>query len=215
MKNSKELIENLIEELERVPIITVACSNVGISRQTYYRWIREDSTLRDQLEKAQKIGVESINDLSESKLIELVKDKSFQAIRFWLGNNKGKYISPKPADVVRSLLNLEKDKVMEVITRTMTSREEVIDNAKLEAYKKKHGDIDVNIKPYEWEQKEIELELRKLARKNIIETRKRKDFAASGLDYDELHPDNKKPTDIEEKEFSDTDQEDSQENQKT
>jgi len=215
MKKDEELIKKLEDELVRVPIVTIACGNVGISRQTYYRWIREDSSIKDRLDKALKLGVTSINDLGESKLIELMKNDHFGAVKYWLGNNNSKYLSPKPADVVRKLLNLEEEKITEIITRMITSREEVIELAKLEAFQEKYGDIDVDMKPDELERREVELEMKKLALKRALEEKKRKNFEGSGINYDGSHPANKIPTDTEEKESSDTDQEDPQENQMT
>ncbi|NCT00271.1 hypothetical protein GW765_04840 [Candidatus Parcubacteria bacterium] len=207
MKKDEELIKKLEDELVRVPIVTIACGNVGISRQTYYRWIREDSSIKDRLDKALKLGVASINDLGESKLIELMKNDHFGAVKYWLGNNNGKYLSPKPADVVRKLLNLEEEKITEIITRMVTTREEAVAWEKIDAYKKKYGDINVNLEPNELEQKAIEMELRKLARNNVIEAEKRKNFEESGFDYDKLYPNSKNTDDTENKDNPDIGQE--------
>lgn len=33
----------LVEQLEKTPVVQIACEKSGVGRSTYYRWIKEDS----------------------------------------------------------------------------------------------------------------------------------------------------------------------------
>jgi len=82
----------LLEELRKVPIAAVACQRVGVGRATFYRWRETDPQFADGVEEAIRQGTEAINDMSESQLISLIKDKSANAIRYWLEHNHPKYM---------------------------------------------------------------------------------------------------------------------------
>lgn len=90
--------KEFLEQLKTVPNISLACEKVGLSRNTIYRWCNEDSDFKKRLDEALENGVESVNDLAESKLISLVKSGNIQAIKYWLGNNKKNYMQPRPRD---------------------------------------------------------------------------------------------------------------------
>lgn len=83
--------EELISILKEMPIIQVAVKRAGISRDTYYRWRRDDDKFLRQSEEALTQGVEYINDMSESQLIALIKEKKMPAIAMWLRNNNERY----------------------------------------------------------------------------------------------------------------------------
>jgi hypothetical protein len=86
----------LLEQLRIVPNVTLACEAVGLSRNTVYRWCREDPDFKIRLDEALESGVESVNDLAESKLIKHINNENLRAIRYWLDNNKKTYIRPRP-----------------------------------------------------------------------------------------------------------------------
>ena len=66
--------------------ITDTCKSVKLSRQTYYRWLKEDPEFKAALEN---ISIEDIKlDFAESKLFEFMKNES-KAVFYYL-NNKGK-----------------------------------------------------------------------------------------------------------------------------
>lgn len=81
----------VIEHLKKIPIIQLACERSGISRPTYYRWRNEDEIFKKDSDYAMKDGKEMINDLSESQLIALIKDKNFHAIQLWLRQHHPEY----------------------------------------------------------------------------------------------------------------------------
>ncbi|MEI8249449.1 MAG: hypothetical protein WCG07_03065 [Candidatus Taylorbacteria bacterium] len=81
----------LLEQLRKVPIVQIACERANIGRTTYYRWCREDSKFKKESEEAMNEGEEMINDLSESQLITLIKEKNFSAVKLWLRQHHPKY----------------------------------------------------------------------------------------------------------------------------
>ena len=89
MKKDKERI---LGHLRSVPIIEVACKKANIARATYYRWRNEDIEFLRQSEEALQDGIDMINDLTESQLIGLIKDKKFQAVQFWLRHNHTRFL---------------------------------------------------------------------------------------------------------------------------
>jgi hypothetical protein len=87
-----------LEQLKNIPNVSVACEKVGISRNTVYRWLSEDNEFKKRVEYAISDGVDSINDLAESKLISNINNGNMRAIEYWLTNNKKGYIKPRPRD---------------------------------------------------------------------------------------------------------------------
>lgn len=80
-----------LENLKKVPIIQVACEKAGVSRATVYRWRDKDKKFRKALAEALSEGEALVNDMSESQLISLIKEKSFPAVRFWLNHRHEKF----------------------------------------------------------------------------------------------------------------------------
>ncbi len=90
MKQEK-IKEKLIEELREMPVIQFACKKAGIGRATYYRWRSEDMEFAKKAETAITEGEELINDMSETQLISLIRDKNFQSLKLWLQHHHPKY----------------------------------------------------------------------------------------------------------------------------
>lgn len=93
-KHYKE--NQFLEQLERVPNVSLACEKVGIARNTVYRWRGEDSGFKARMDTALVAGTESVNDLAESKLISHINNGNLRAIQYWLDNNKKNYVKPRP-----------------------------------------------------------------------------------------------------------------------
>lgn len=87
-----------LEHIKTVPNISLACEKVGLSRNTVYRWCKEDLAFKTRLDEAIDTGTESVNDLAESKLIGHINSGSLRAIEYWLDNNKKNYARPRPKD---------------------------------------------------------------------------------------------------------------------
>lgn len=126
MKKNKKRDE-FLEHLRSLPIILVAAEKSGLSRQTIYRWRNEDEEFRKEMDKAMKEGEEFVNDMSESQLLAMIKEKNWPAISFWLKHHHPKYktrievegtvstiqeLSPEQKELVKKALamaNLNKD----------------------------------------------------------------------------------------------------------
>lgn len=80
-----------LEELEKNPIIQIACRKTGIGKSTYYRWIKEDKNFKKESEESLNKGRLLINDLAESKLISSISNNNLTAIIYWLKNNHSRY----------------------------------------------------------------------------------------------------------------------------
>lgn len=80
-KQTKKL---LIEHLRKIPIVQLACEKSNVSRACYYKWRTSDPDFTKQADEAIEEGVASLNDLTEAKLITLIKDENIMAIQFWL-----------------------------------------------------------------------------------------------------------------------------------
>ena len=119
MKKNKFQDQFLIE-LAKVPIVQVACEKTDLSRNTVYRWRREDTSFAKKMDQALLDGVALVNDMSESQLLTLIKEKNFPAVRFWLNKRHPAYkdkievttkedieaLTPSQAKIVRQALKL-------------------------------------------------------------------------------------------------------------
>jgi len=81
----------IIEQLRKTPIIQIACERASVSRATFYRWRDQDKEFERAVKEALTEGEIFINELSESQLISLIREKNWSAISFWLRNHDPKY----------------------------------------------------------------------------------------------------------------------------
>lgn len=119
MKKNK-LRNEFLDQLRKIPIILVACEKSGLSRNTVYRWRKEDESFAKEMDEALKEGEELVNDMGESQLLTLIKEKSWSATSFWLRHRNPKFkerveittkidngpLSPEQELVVRGALEL-------------------------------------------------------------------------------------------------------------
>ena len=90
MKTKEEKFK-FIEGLKKIPIIQLVCERTGISRATYYRWRGFDEEFCEKCDEALNESTDLINDMSESQLISLIKDKNMSAIIYWLNHRHPAY----------------------------------------------------------------------------------------------------------------------------
>ncbi len=81
----------VLEQLKKTPIVEVVCERCGIGRTTYYDWRNSDPDFKAKSDEAMKYGKDIVNDLSESQLIVLIKEKNFPAIQLWLRQHHPEY----------------------------------------------------------------------------------------------------------------------------
>ena len=119
MKKNK-FQQTFLDELRKVPIVQVACEKSGLSRNSVYRWRKEDKTFLKQMDTALAEGVAFVNDMSETQLLTLIKEKSFPALSFWLRHRNDNYknkleittkeddeeLTPSQAKIVKQALKL-------------------------------------------------------------------------------------------------------------
>jgi hypothetical protein len=85
----------LVKRLSEVRIVEIACKSVGISRATYYRWLKEDANFAADCEDAIRQGTSVICDLAESQIINKIRGGDFKASTYFLEKHHPEYI-PKP-----------------------------------------------------------------------------------------------------------------------
>ena len=90
MKKNK-FQDQFLEELRKVPIVQVACEKTGLSRNSVYRWRKDDPAFLKKMDEAYAEGVALVSDMSESQLLTLIKEKSFPALSFWLRHRNDRY----------------------------------------------------------------------------------------------------------------------------
>jgi len=121
MKKDK-IKELLLEQLKKTPVVQIACEKIGVGRASFYRWKQEDKRFAKAAEEAITEGEMLITDLSETQLINLIRDKNFSAIQLWLKTHNPKYgnkveisgninysneeLTPEQANVIRQALRL-------------------------------------------------------------------------------------------------------------
>ncbi len=94
MKKTKVLVNKLLAEIEKAPVIQVACDKVGISRNTFYRWIKEDSELMERMSEAMSLGTGLANDVAISNVLEGVKRKDPMYTKYWLSHKHPDFRRP-------------------------------------------------------------------------------------------------------------------------
>lgn len=83
-KRIREDKEKVLESLKKTPIIQLAVKNAGVGRTTYYRWYKKDKKFALAAQEAMHEGYLFVNDIAESQLFSLIKEKKLEAIRLWL-----------------------------------------------------------------------------------------------------------------------------------
>lgn len=89
MTNSDIKKGAMIEALEQsLGVVTTACKVVGISRETHYRWLKEDDEYKEKVESLVDVAL----DFAESQLHKQIRDGNSTATIFFLktkGKNRG------------------------------------------------------------------------------------------------------------------------------
>lgn len=104
VKDKLEVIKNL----KTIPIVELACKKANIARSTFYKWKSEDKEFANNAEAAMEEGLLLVNDLSESQLLNLIKDKKLGAITFWLKHRHVAYGTRVKIEAdIKNLINKE------------------------------------------------------------------------------------------------------------
>jgi hypothetical protein len=108
-----------LEELRKTPVVNAVCKQVDITRQTVYRWLKEDPDFKREYEECLSQGVDNVNDLATSQVINKIKQGDTGMTKYWLSHNHQSYMrkqdipvkqEPKTlADLLRESLAKNKD----------------------------------------------------------------------------------------------------------
>lgn len=94
MKKTKSLLNKLIEEIEKTPLIQIACDKVGISRNTFYRWMKEDRDFLSRVNEAMSLGTGLVSDVALSNVLEGIKRKDTMYTKYWLSHKHPDFRKP-------------------------------------------------------------------------------------------------------------------------
>ncbi len=129
-----------LDQLRKFPIIQAACEKAGISRSTAYRWLEENPEFGKEVDAALEEGEKFMNEMSESQLITLIKEKNFSAISLWLRNRHPKFrpklditarielqeeLNPEEEEIVRKALELASFKVASEVEEPTVEEKEI------------------------------------------------------------------------------------------
>jgi transposase-like protein len=95
MSKKKRIRDKFIEELAKSPIVQIACEKLGISRQTYYRWRREDIEFSKLADEALGQGEDLVNDVAESTVIRGVQNRDTSWTKYWLNRRHPNFTEHK------------------------------------------------------------------------------------------------------------------------
>jgi hypothetical protein len=86
LEKAKKNKEALLESLEKsLGVVTTACKAAGISRDTYYRYMKDDPEFAGKVNELQEVSL----DFAESQLFKLMQNGNPASIIFYL-KTKGK-----------------------------------------------------------------------------------------------------------------------------
>ena len=110
--------KGMIEALGKtLGIVTNACKQVGISRQTHYKWYREDLSYQKAVDDVENITL----DFAESKLHEQIFEGNVASIIFFLktkGKSRG-YVERQEIEMNRNnepdLSGMTTDELMDIL----------------------------------------------------------------------------------------------------
>ena len=113
--------EALLAQLQKSPVVSIACQKLNISRSTYYRWRKEDQDFQEQADQIMRDGILMINDLAESQLMNLIKEKNITSIIFWLKTHHPTYATKIELSqrYVYDQLNPEQIKLLDKALKTI------------------------------------------------------------------------------------------------
>ncbi len=116
----------LIAQLRKTPIVQLACERVAVGRSTYYKWRAEDKIFGRAADQAKESGKFLVNDIAESRLLNLIQNDNLTAIIFWLKHNHPSYTilgrMIDEYDVVRDRLSVEEKAIIAESMAKMLAR---------------------------------------------------------------------------------------------
>jgi len=93
--------EEVLQSLRESGNVSFVCKKAGLSRETYYRWVKEDEDFSLQADKAIANGKSYVNDLAHNQLMRSISEGYFPAIKFQLSNCHDDYHPKKTTSPYR------------------------------------------------------------------------------------------------------------------
>lgn len=94
MKKTKALVNRLLEELEKTGIAQIACDKVGVSRNSFYRWMKEDQDFLERVNEAKSLGEGVVSDVALSNVITGIKNRDAMFTKYWLSHRHPDFRRP-------------------------------------------------------------------------------------------------------------------------
>ncbi|MBV9159181.1 MAG: hypothetical protein JO019_01125 [Candidatus Kaiserbacteria bacterium] len=92
MRYGPDIVEQILDELRKVPNIRYVCNKVGIDHSTFYRWMDIHLRFHQMVELALYVGRQKMNDAAESVIINGIQNNDFQSAKYFLAHNDERYI---------------------------------------------------------------------------------------------------------------------------
>lgn len=96
----------MTEALEQsLGVVTTACKVVGLSRETHYRWLKEDPEYKEKVDALIDVAL----DFAESQLHKQIRDGNSTATIFFLktkGKNRGYIERQEVQQTTENLFNV-------------------------------------------------------------------------------------------------------------
>lgn len=93
--------DKVLEHLQESGNVSFACKRAGLSRETYYRWVKEDEDFAVASDAAVVDGKAFVNDLAHTKLMQSIQEGYFPAVKFQLMNCHDDYHPKKTTSPYR------------------------------------------------------------------------------------------------------------------
>ena len=93
--------DKVLEHLRESGNVSFACKRAGLSRETYYRWVKEDEDFAVASDSAIVGGKTYVNDMAHNQLIRSISEGHFPAIKFQLINCHDDYHPKKTTSPYR------------------------------------------------------------------------------------------------------------------
>ena len=85
------LQDTFLAELRLLPIVEAVCEKINLSRNSVYRWRKEDPEFRRQMDEALAEGETRLIEVAETQLVSLIQSGHWPAISFILSRRSPKY----------------------------------------------------------------------------------------------------------------------------
>lgn len=87
----KRLQTIFLDQLRKIPIVSIAAEKSGVSRTAIYDWRKDDAEFRKKMEEALAEGEDRVNDMSESQLLAKIQNGEWPPTAFWLRKRHPKF----------------------------------------------------------------------------------------------------------------------------